>query len=118
MTASSVDEVLSLHKSSCSNAIESFKRDLQKVRTGRASTGILEGIVAECYGSKTAISHLGQISAPEVNTLLIQVYDAGTVSAVEKAIQGAGLGFNPSTEGTTIRISVPPLTEERRKRAS
>lgn len=107
--------IVSEHENGCKSAISAFKRELQKVRTGRASGSLLEGVMVDYYGSKTALSHLGQITAPEARLILIQVYDSGAVSAVEKAIQSAGLGFNPSREGNTIRIMVPPLTEESRK---
>jgi len=108
-------EILDLHNEECQAALESFKRDLQKVRTGRASTGLVEGLMVDYYGSKTQLSHLGQIAAPEARLVTVQVFDAGAVSAVEKAIQTSGLGLNPSVEGTLIRINIPTLTEEGRK---
>lgn len=108
-------DIVNEHENGCKSAISAFKRELQKVRTGRASASLLEGVMVDYYGSKTALSHLGQITAPEARLILVQVYDSGAVSSVEKAIQSAGLGFNPSREGNTIRIMVPPLTEESRK---
>ena len=110
-----VQEILKNHDEECKTAIVAFKRELQKVRTGRASGSVLEGIMVDYYGSRTALSHLGQITTPEARMILIQVYDANAAVAVEKAIHSAGLGFNPSREGNTIRIVVAPLTEETRK---
>ncbi len=113
--AQTPQEAISNFENECKGAIAAFKRDLQKVRTGRASGSLLEGIHVDYYGSKTALTHLGQVTTPEPRMILVQVYDANAAPAVEKAIQGAGLGFNPSREGNTIRIVVPPLTEESRK---
>ncbi len=103
------------HDDQCKQAVASFKKDLQKFRTGRASASLLESIYVDYYGAKTQLMHLGQITTPEPRLIAIQVYDAGAVSAVEKAIQSAGLGFNPSREGNLIRIVIPALTEESRK---
>ena len=115
MEASSLEEVQLYHEEHCDGAVSAFKRDLGKVKTGRASAGIVEGIVVDYYGAKTALQHLAQVSTPDATTIHIQVYDSGAVTAVEKAIQTSDLGFNPNTEGNVIRISVPPLTEETRK---
>ncbi len=108
-------EVIAAHETECKSALAAFKRDLQKVRTGRASGSLLESVQVDYYGSKTPLQHLGQISTPEPRLITIQVYDASAVSAVEKAIQTSGLGFNPSREGNLIRVLVPTLTEESRK---
>ncbi len=113
--AGTTQEILTNHDNECKGAISAFKRDLQKVRTGRASGSLLEGIQVDYYGSKTPLVHLGQITTPEPRLIVVQIYDTNAASAVEKAIQGAGLGFNPSREGNTIRVVVPPLTEESRK---
>jgi ribosome recycling factor len=99
----------------CKSTLLAFKKELQKVRTGRASAGMLEGISVDYYGSKTPLVHLGQISTPEARIIQIQVFDSGAAVPVEKAIQAAGLGFNPSREGNTLRIVVPVLTSEARK---
>ena len=113
--AESIEEVIAENKDNSSSSIEAFKRELQKIRTGRASAGLVEGINVDYYGSKTSLAHLGQITTPEANQILIQVFDAGAVESVEKAIMSSELGFNPSRDGNTLRIIVPPLTEERRK---
>lgn len=109
------DEVLMEHEVQCEAAVSAFKRDLQKMRTGRASTGLVDGLNVDYYGAKTPLNSLGQVSAPEPRLIVIQVFDKGAVSAIEKAIQTSTLGLNPNTDGTTIRISVPALTEESRK---
>lgn len=109
------NEVLTQHDEQCRSAITSFKRDLQKVRTGRASAGLVEGIVVDYYGSKTPLNSLAQISTPEARQILLQVYDKNAVQSVEKAIQSSGLGLNPSTDGNLIRLNVPALTEESRR---
>lgn len=113
--AGSAEELLSVHDEECKAAVAAFKRDLLKIRTGRASGSLLEGVQVDYYGSKTPLVHLGQISTPEPRLIVVQVYDAGAAAAVEKAIQTSGLGFNPAREGNTIRVVVPPLTEESRK---
>lgn len=110
-----MEEVLELHKESCESAIEAFRRELQKMRTGRANSAMLDSVMIDYYGSKTALSHLGQVSSPEPQLLVVQVYDAGAVESVEKALRTSEYGYNPSREGNTLRISVPPLTEETRK---
>lgn len=110
-----INDILELHKEECEGAITAFKRDLQKMRTGRASASILEGVMVDYYGAKTPLIQLGQVSSPEARQLLVQVYDANAVESVEKAIRTSDLGFNPARDGNTLRINVPPLTEESRK---
>ncbi len=95
--------------------IQSLKRDMDSISTGRANPALLDAIRVEVYGSMMPISQLANISVPEASTLSIQIWDKDSVKAVEKAILNANLGFNPMTEGTTIRISIPKLSEERRK---
>jgi ribosome recycling factor len=102
-------------ESKCKKSVEHFKKDLQRLRTGRATTSLLEGITAEYYGAQTPLIQLGMVNAPEPRLLTVQVYDGSAVEAVEKAIQQAELGLNPMREGTLIRIPVPALTEDRRK---
>ncbi|MEK6734913.1 MAG: ribosome recycling factor [Pseudomonadota bacterium] len=94
--------------------ISTLDHELSGIRTGRASTHLIEPIIAEAYGSKMPISQLATVSAMDARTLAIQVWDKDAVKAVEKAISNANLGVNPQTEGQTIRITLPTLTEERR----
>lgn len=99
----------------CDSTIEHFSNELDRIRSGRATTGLLEGVQVDYYGAATPLVQLGLISAPEPRLLTIQVYDAGAIESVEKAIQLADLGLNPSRDGNLIRVPVPALTEERRK---
>ncbi|MEN3930778.1 ribosome recycling factor [Microvirga sp. W0021] len=96
-------------------AFNSFKHDLSSLRTGRASPAILDPIQVDAYGSMTPLSQLGTVSVPEPRLLSIQVWDRGLVQAIEKAISISDLGLNPQTEGQTIRLRIPEMTEQRRK---
>ena len=96
-------------------AVESLKHDLSGLRTGRANTALLEPITVEVYGSHMPIVQVATISAPEPRMLTVQVWDKSNVTPVEKAIRSAGLGLNPINDGNTLRLPIPPLTEERRK---
>ncbi len=96
-------------------AVESFKSDLSGLRTGRANVALLDPVVAEVYGAMMQLSQVATVSAPEPRMLSVQVWDKSNVSAVEKGIAKAGLGLNPMTDGQTIRLPIPDLTEDRRK---
>lgn len=96
-------------------AIEALTREFAGVRTGRASTGLLEGIRVDYYGTPTPVAQVSAISVPDPKTLLIQPWDASLLSAIEKAIMKSDLGLTPTSDGKAIRLSLPPLTEERRK---
>jgi ribosome recycling factor len=96
-------------------AVEALKHDLGGLRTGRASTSLLEPVTVEVYGSHMPLLQVATISAPEPRMLTVQVWDRSNVGAVEKAIRSAGLGLNPISEGQTLRLPIPDLTEERRK---
>ena len=96
-------------------AVEALKHDLGGLRTGRASIALLEPITVEVYGSHMPLNQVATISVPEPRMLTVQVWDRSNVGAVEKAIRSAGLGLNPISEGTTLRLPIPDLTEERRK---
>lgn len=96
-------------------AIEALAREFAGVRTGRASTGLLEGIRVDYYGTPTPVAQVSAISVPDPKTLLIQPWDASLLSAIEKAIMKSDLGLTPTSDGKAIRLSLPPLTEERRK---
>ena len=97
------------------NSIEAYKKQLNTVRTGRASTSILEGVVVNSYGSPTPLSHIATLSTPESRLITVQPWDRGLLGEIEKAILKADLGLTPANDGKIIRIPVPPLTEERRK---
>jgi len=97
------------------DTLASLKRDLDSISTGRASPNLLDTIRVEVYGQFMPISQLANVSVPEATTLSIQVWDRENVRAVEKAIVNSNLGFNPTVDGTLLRISIPKLSEERRK---
>ena len=96
-------------------ALASLKHELGTLRTGRASTGLLEHINVEAYGSHMPLNQLATVTVPEPRLLSIQVWDRSMVHAVEKAISAANLGLSPSTEGQVIKLRVPELNEERRR---
>jgi len=96
-------------------AIESLKKDLAGMRTGRASLSIFDGIMVDYFGTPSPINHLATLSVPESRLITIQPFDPKTIVDIEKAIQKSDLGLNPSNDGKLIRIAIPTLTEERRK---
>ncbi|ABC62850.1 ribosome recycling factor [Erythrobacter litoralis] len=96
-------------------AVESLKSDLSGLRTGRANTSLLDPVVVEVYGAMMPLNQVATVNAPEPRMLAVQVWDKANVSAVEKGITKANLGLNPMTDGQTVRLPMPDLTEERRK---
>ena len=96
-------------------ALDVLKHDLAGLRTGRASTALLDPIQVEVYGAMLPISQVATVSVPEARLLSVQVWDRSNIGAVEKAIRNAGLGINPIVDGQLIRLPIPDLTEERRK---
>lgn len=96
-------------------AINALRSDLASLRTGRASSNLLDPISIDAYGASTPISQVATISVPEPRLLSVQVWDRGMVSAVEKAIRDSDLGLNPNTEGQVIRLRIPEMNEQRRK---
>ena len=96
-------------------AIESLKKDIAGIRTGRASLGIFEGITVDYYGTPTPINQVATMSVPESRLIIMQPWDPKIIAEIEKAILKSDLGLNPSNDGKIIRIAIPPLTEERRK---
>lgn len=95
--------------------IEALNRELAKLRAGRANPALLDRVTVEYYGAETPLNQLATISVPEARLLTIQPFDKSSINDIERAIQKADLGLTPSNDGTIIRISIPPLTEERRK---
>ncbi|WAC48990.1 ribosome recycling factor [Asticcacaulis sp. SL142] len=106
---------LAKYKDRMDKSVTSLKEDFGGLRTGRASSSLLEGIVVDAYGSTMPITSCAAISVPEPRMISVNVWDKGLVISVEKAIRNSGLGLNPVTDGTTLRVPIPPLTEERRK---
>ena len=96
-------------------AIDSLRHDFGGLRTGRASTTLLDPIQVEVYGANMALNQVATVSVPEPRMLSVQVWDRSNVNAVEKAIRSAGLGLNPISDGQNLRLPIPDLTEERRK---
>jgi len=96
-------------------SLDSFKKELSKVRTGRASLAILDGIHVDAYGSSMSLNQVGSLTIPESRLIVIQPWDKAVLPEIEKAIQKSELSLNPNNDGKVIRINIPPLTEERRK---
>ncbi|GLX80957.1 ribosome recycling factor [Thalassotalea eurytherma] len=109
------DEIKQDAKERMGKSVESLKLNLNKVRTGRAHPSLLDNVTVEYYGMDTPLNQVGNVSVPDARTLAITVFDKGMIGAVEKAILKSDLGLNPASQGTLIRIPLPPLTEERRK---
>lgn len=96
-------------------AIFHLEKELSKIRAGKASPAMLEGVRVDYYGTVSPISQVANVTTPDAKTIFIQPWDKNIISAIEKAIMAANLGFNPANNGEVIRIIVPPITEERRK---
>ena len=112
------NEVLESTKQDMEKTVAALKKDLSHVRTGRASTALLEGITVDYYGTRTPLNQLATLSVPDASLIVVQPFDKGVMTAVEKAIKGSDLGLNPLNDGKLIRIPIPPLTEERRRELS
>jgi ribosome recycling factor len=110
-----IEDVLSDASSRMGKTIESLKKDLATVRTGRATPALIDSIKVDYYGAPTPLKQIATISAPEARLLVIQPWDNSTIGEINKAIQRSELGLNPSSDGNLIRLSIPPLSEERRK---
>jgi ribosome recycling factor len=110
-----IDDVLKDAEDRMKKAVESLKRELVTIRTGRASTALIDRLLIEYYGTPTPLNQLAQIAAPEPRLLTVTPYDRGSLANIEKALQKSEMGFNPANDGRMIRIPIPPLTEERRR---
>ncbi|MCZ6805397.1 MAG: ribosome recycling factor [Deltaproteobacteria bacterium] len=108
-------ETLKELKDSIAKAHEALKRDLAKIRAGRANANILDAVRVDYYGSPTPLNQLASISVPEARLIVLKPFDRSQIQLIEKAIMETQLGLNPSNDGDIIRIPMPPLTEERRK---
>jgi len=111
----SVRDITAHIESQMQKTLDKMKTDISTLRTGRASSSLLENLKVDYYGTLTPVNQLGNISTPEPRTIEIRAWDKGVVQAIEKAIQKSDLGLNPSNDGTVIRLQIPKLTEERRK---
>jgi ribosome recycling factor len=109
------DEVLTETRRKMDKVLESMARDLSRVRTGRASVALLEGIKVDCYGTSMPLPQVASLAAPEPRLLTVQPWDSTVLSDIEKAILKSDLGLNPVNDGKIIRLPIPALTTERRK---
>jgi len=110
-----LDDILNDTQERMNKTLSAFDAELTKIRTGRASSGLVDHIIVDYYGAETPINQLATVSTPESRTILIQPWDVSAIPEVEKAIMKSELGINPSNDGKVIRINIPTLTEDRRK---
>lgn len=110
-----MQELLKNTEEKMNKTISVLEREYKSIRAGRANASVLDRIFVDYYGVPTPIQQMAAVSVPEARTLLIQPWDASTLKAIEKAIQTSDIGINPQNDGRVIRLSFPPLTEERRK---
>lgn len=108
-------QILSQAKEKMEKALSAFKRELASVRAGRANASLLDKVQVDYYGVSTPVNQLASITTPEARLLVIQPYDKSSIGEIEKAILKSDLGLTPTSDGSVIRIAIPPLTEERRK---
>ena len=111
----SISEIQQQTEYKMKRTVETLREDFIKIRTGRASTGLLDHIMVEYYGTPTPINQVAQIGVADARTLTVQPWEKSMVAPVEKAIRSSDLGLNPATSGMLIRVPLPPLTEERRR---
>jgi ribosome recycling factor len=110
-----VNDVIKELQSSLEKAIDAFKRDLGKVRTGRANLAVLDGVRVDYYGTPTPINQVASMNVPDPRLITIKPWEKSLIPEIEKAIRSAQLGLNPSSDGEIVRLPMPPLTEERRR---
>jgi len=110
-----IDDIYQETKESMGKTVEALNRELQRIRTGRASLSVLDGIKVDYYGTPTPLNQMATLAVPESRQITIQPWDASVIKDIEKAILKSDLGLTPSNDGKILRISIPPLTEERRK---
>jgi ribosome recycling factor len=110
-----LDDVLQELKTGIEKAIEALRRDLSKVRTGRAHAGMLEGVRVEYYGVPTPLHQMATVNVPDARLITVKAWEKGQARHIEKAIREANLGLNPQVDGELVRVPIPALTEERRK---
>ncbi|NNF00363.1 MAG: ribosome recycling factor [Pyrinomonadaceae bacterium] len=110
-----INAVINETKPKMASVVDDLQKKLAAVRTGRANTALLDNVVVDYYGTPTPLNQMASVSIPEPQLLAIQPWDATQIEAIEKAINNANLGINPSNDGKLIRLPIPPLNEERRK---
>ena len=111
----SVKEIIQKVEAKMKKSLESFQHEIAAIRTGKATTALLDRVKVDAYGQLMPLKQLGNVGVQDAHTLMVQVWDKSMVAPAEKAIRDANLGLNPAAEGQSIRVSIPPLTEERRK---
>lgn len=110
-----VELVLEEARDAMDKTVQSLRKELTRVRTGRASTNLLDGVLVDYFDTPTPLNQLANLTTPDPRLIVISPYDKSAMAGIEKAILAADLGVNPSNDGSVIRIAIPPLTEERRK---
>ena len=110
------DDILLDVEERMDKAISVLKNNLAGIRTGRANPGLVDSLQVECYGSQSLVKQLAQVGTPEPDQIVIRPYDPSTIKDIEKAIVATNLGFNPQNDGRLIRITIPPLSMEQRKK--
>ncbi len=110
-----IQDIINQHKEQFEKSIEHFHHELSSVRTGRANPALLATVMVESYGTKVPLQQVANITVSDAKTLTISPWDKSQISEIEKGIQVANLGFNPSSDGQVVRITLPMLTEDRRK---
>ena len=110
-----IDDIYEETKERMTKSINACKNELKKIRTGRASLTLLDGIRVDYYGTPTPLNQMASLSVPDPRTIAIQPWDHSVMQTIEKAIQKSDLGLNPTNDGKLIRIPIPPLNEERRR---
>jgi ribosome recycling factor len=111
----SVNDIFKSTEEKMKKAVEATLHEFTAVRTGRASPALLDRLQVEAYGSSVPIKQVASVSAPDARSLMVTAFDRSTVPAIRKAIETSDLGLNPNVDGNTIRLGIPPLTEDRRK---
>ncbi|MQG34503.1 MAG: ribosome recycling factor [SAR202 cluster bacterium] len=109
------EDVLAEVSTKMDRAVEAFKRDLQQLRTGRATPALVENVEVDYYGTMTPLKQIASISAPDARAIMIQPWDTGSLRDIEKSLQSSDMGFNPSNDGATITVPIPQLTNDRRQ---
>ncbi|MBS1516275.1 MAG: ribosome recycling factor [Bacteroidetes bacterium] len=110
-----IKDILKSHQEKMAKAVEHARHEFVKIRTGKATTNLLDGVKVDYYGTPTPINQVGNISTPDYHTITIQPWDKSIIGLIEKAILTSDLGLNPNNDGSLIRVPIPPLNEERRK---
>jgi ribosome recycling factor len=110
-----VKDILKGSETKMKKAVEIVRQEFTKIRTGKATTALLDGVKVDYYGTMTALNQVGNLGTPDVHMITVTPWEKGMIGAIEKAILTANLGLNPTNDGTVVRVPIPPLNEERRR---